>query len=106
MKIQTAIGATNCSDAMISLDRALLCVNCEVISETKQDCLRCGSKQLMPMLPMIGGSVFPSISDEVQLRKTRPLNEIPPRAATSLTHDDGTFLPTRSQINPPEEHAE
>jgi hypothetical protein len=105
MKIQTAGGATRCSDAMISLDRAFLCVNCEMISETQQDCLHCGSKQLMPMLPMIGGSLFPSISDEVRRRKTRPLNEISPRAATRLTHDDGTLA--NSQLNKsPEEHAE
>jgi len=48
---------------MISLNRAMLCVNCEFISdgyspETGPDCAACGSKQLIAVAQMIGGSLL------------------------------------------------
>lgn len=43
---------------MISLSRAMLCVNCELISETERDCPNCGSKQLMAVVQMLGGSLL------------------------------------------------
>ena len=43
---------------MISLSRAMLCVNCELISETERDCPSCGSKQLMAVIQMLGGSLL------------------------------------------------
>jgi hypothetical protein len=55
---QTGIGAIRHSTGMISLECAVLCVNCELISGTERDCPRCGSRQLMPMVQMIGGSLF------------------------------------------------
>jgi len=46
------------SPQMISLSRALLCVNCELITETTRDCPRCGSKQLMKVTQIAGGSIY------------------------------------------------
>jgi len=65
---------------MISLNRAMLCVNCELISETERDCPNCGSKQLMAVIQMLGGSLLaqaknPSAAlwNETQ---ARPLNAV------------------------------
>ena len=48
---------------MISLNRAMLCVNCELISDryspgTGPDCAACGSNQLIAVAQMIGGSLL------------------------------------------------
>ena len=43
---------------MIPLNRALLCVNCELITETRRDCPQCGSKQLMKVTQIAGGSIY------------------------------------------------
>jgi len=48
---------------MISLNNAMLCVNCEFISDryspgTGPDCAACGSKQLIAVAQMIGGSLL------------------------------------------------
>ena len=51
------------SPQMISLSRALLCVNCELITETKRDCPRCGSKQLMKVTQIAGGSIYYRAAD-------------------------------------------
>ncbi len=53
---------------MISLNRAVLCVNCEFISdgyspETGPDCAACGSKQLIAVAQMIGGSLLTGDSE-------------------------------------------
>lgn len=44
---------------MIPLNRALLCVNCELVVETKRDCPRCGSLQLIKVAQIVGGSIYP-----------------------------------------------
>jgi hypothetical protein len=49
---------------MISLNRAMLCVNCELISETERDCGACGSKQLIAVAPIIGGSLLTRKTEE------------------------------------------
>ena len=43
---------------MIPLNRAMLCVNCELISDTERDCPRCGSKQMMSVTQIAGGSLY------------------------------------------------
>ncbi len=43
---------------MIPLKRAMLCVNCELISDTERDCPRCGSKQMMSVMRIAGGSLY------------------------------------------------
>ena len=50
--------AAHPSPQMIPLNRALLCVNCELITETKRDCPRCGSKQLIKVTQSAGGSIY------------------------------------------------
>lgn len=50
--------AAHPSPQMIPLNRALLCVNCELITETKRDCPRCGSKQLIKVTQIAGGSIY------------------------------------------------
>jgi hypothetical protein len=42
---------------MISLQKAVLCVDCERISETPNDCAACGSKAVIPLLKVLGGSL-------------------------------------------------
>lgn len=62
---------------MIPLKRAMLCVNCELISDTERDCPRCGSKQLMSVPRIVGGSLYQSVRRagcDHKIRKPLALN--------------------------------
>ncbi|HTC95436.1 MAG TPA: hypothetical protein VK699_18460 [Terriglobales bacterium] len=74
---------------MISLKRAMLCVNCEFISdayspETGPDCAACGSKQLIALAQMVGGSLLAG-NTEVSVAKAKSEGAAPCDKAGQLT---------------------
>ncbi len=75
---------------MISLSRAMLCVNCELISEIERDCPSCGSKQLMAVVQMLGGSLLnqaknPSAALRNETQR-KPLNPVAARDRRRASH--------------------
>jgi len=74
---------------MISLNRAMLCVNCEFISDgyspgTGSDCAACGSKQLIAVAQMIGGSLLTG-NTEASVAKAKSEGTAPHDKPSELT---------------------